>query len=130
MTTFGTRLANAMKEANYTQKQLHDLTGIDTHTISDFLTDKKQPRLDQIQRFAEALKVSFVELLPHYLISGNTYNDNSGSVNNYLVDKNALMDLAKENACKEIKIEELTAENIALRAEVLALKAKLENLPK
>jgi transcriptional regulator with XRE-family HTH domain len=121
MTTFGTRLANAMKEGNLTQRQLHDITGIDTHTISDFLTDKRQPRLDQIEKFAQALNVSFVELLPHYLISGNTYHDNSGNVNNYLIDKNALVDLAKENARKEIKIEQLTSEILSLRAELTHL---------
>lgn len=55
---FSTRLRNVLKEKGMTQTELSKRTGISKSVISEWLSDKYEPKQDKIYMVAEALSVS------------------------------------------------------------------------
>lgn len=51
------------KERGYTQKQLSKLAGIATITLQQYELEKREPKLENIQKIAEALGVPIAALL-------------------------------------------------------------------
>ena len=51
------------KERGYTQKQLSELAGIATITLQQYELEKREPKLENIQKIAEALGVPIAALL-------------------------------------------------------------------
>lgn len=51
------------KERGYTQKQLSELAGIATITLQQYELDKREPKLENLQKIAEALGIPIAALL-------------------------------------------------------------------
>jgi transcriptional regulator with XRE-family HTH domain len=76
--TVGANIKNLRKERGLTQKQLADMLGIAPNTVAQYELGISQPKLEQLQKIAEALHVSVVSFLPDawdYLSQGNTPED-------------------------------------------------------
>jgi len=56
--TVGMRLAEARKEAGYTQAQLAEAVGMGTNTIALYELDRVQPTFGRIVKIAELLDIS------------------------------------------------------------------------
>ena len=61
--TLGQRIQSARKAKNLTQKQLAELIGVVTGTIQQYELNKRQPRIEQLQKIADALDTSIQQLL-------------------------------------------------------------------
>lgn len=61
--TIGERIKVARKERRMTQKQLGAVSGTSETTVKQYERGVRQPRLDQLQRIADALDVPVGELL-------------------------------------------------------------------
>ncbi|MBZ0266171.1 helix-turn-helix domain-containing protein [bacterium] len=61
-TVVGEALRKARKLQNLTQEELAKRSGIDRATISQIENNREEPRLDTIERLAEALRISPAEL--------------------------------------------------------------------
>ncbi|MGF3075694.1 helix-turn-helix domain-containing protein [Facklamia sp. P12955] len=55
---FSTRLKNVLKEKNMTQSELSKRTGISKSVISEWLSDKYEPKQDKVYIVADALSLS------------------------------------------------------------------------
>lgn len=53
--TIGERIRSARKESGLTQAQLAKLCGVATITIRQYESNKRQPKLDQLARIAQAM---------------------------------------------------------------------------
>jgi transcriptional regulator with XRE-family HTH domain len=109
MTTTGQRIKVAMNLANATQKSLQSATGIDQHTLSDYINDKKSPRIEDLTKIATELRCSVLDLIEFGSLNifGNTYSDQSSTIqNNYSFDKNFVIDLIKENIMLKAKLDD------------------------
>lgn len=62
--SFQKKLSTIMQEKNISQSQLSKKTGITQSSLSDYLNDKYEPKLDKIILIAKALKID-----PLYLVS-------------------------------------------------------------
>ena len=51
------------KERGYTQKQLSELAGIATITLQQYELDKREPKLENLKKIADALSVPLAALL-------------------------------------------------------------------
>ena len=51
------------KERGYTQKQLSELAGIATITLQQYELEKREPKLENLQKIAEALGIPIAALL-------------------------------------------------------------------
>ena len=51
------------KERGYTQKQLSELAGIATITLQQYELEKREPKLENLQKIAEALDIPIAALL-------------------------------------------------------------------
>lgn len=110
MLSTGTLIKNAMNEAKINQKVLQSITGIDQHILSDYINDKRSPRIDDLKKIASATNKSLAEFIPHteLYIKDNNYHDNSLTIQNYYAfDKNFVFDLIKENLELKQKLTEL-----------------------
>lgn len=63
MNDYGKNIKNARKKAGLTQKELAEASGVAKVTIQQYETGKRQPRLEQLQLIAKALKVRIEVLL-------------------------------------------------------------------
>lgn len=63
--TIGERIQEARKQAGMKQSELAEKLGIATITIGQYERDKRQPRIEQLQRIADALGIGV-----SYLLSG------------------------------------------------------------
>lgn len=68
--TIGEKIQKARKEKKYTQKQLAEKCGVATGTIQQYELGKRQPRIEQLEKIADALDVSVADLM------GLTYKEN------------------------------------------------------
>lgn len=60
---FGDNLADMLKDANMTQKELADAAGISESMVSDYIHKRRAPRLRAIINIAYALSCSVDELM-------------------------------------------------------------------
>lgn len=60
---FGTRLKNALKRKNMSQSKLSEISGINTSTISEYISGKYKPSRTRIAEFADILGVNEVWLM-------------------------------------------------------------------
>lgn len=60
---FGDNLADMLKDANMTQKELADAAGISESMVSDYIHKRRAPRLRAIINIAYALNCSVDELM-------------------------------------------------------------------
>lgn len=60
---FGTRLKNALKRKNMSQSKLSEISGINTSTISEYISGKYEPSRTRIAEFANILNVNEVWLM-------------------------------------------------------------------
>lgn len=65
--TIGERIKQIRTEKGLTQKQLGELSGTSEGTVRQYEIGKRQPRIEQLQRIADALSVGV-----SYLLSGET----------------------------------------------------------
>jgi transcriptional regulator with XRE-family HTH domain len=110
MTTIGILIKNAMNESNLNQKQLQSKTGIDQHTLSDYINDKRSPKVEDLSKISDATNKSLLELLPldKLIISNNNYTDNASTIQNFnMVDKAFVYELMKEIVELRVKVKEL-----------------------
>ncbi len=69
----GVRIKQLRKDAGLTQKELSDISGVPVVTIQQYERGvRKQPKIEQLERIAEALKTSISAL---YGVSSNTDHD-------------------------------------------------------
>ena len=61
--TLGKRIQLARKAKGFTQKQLAEAINAATGTIQQYELDKRQPRMEQFQKIANALEISTAELM-------------------------------------------------------------------
>lgn len=62
--TIGQRIKNARKQQGLTQEQLAQRLGLATGTIQQYELGKRQPRIEQLRRIADALNVEWTDLVP------------------------------------------------------------------
>lgn len=55
--TIGEKIQTARKKAGLTQKKLGELCGVVTGTIQQYELNKRQPKIEQLQKIASALNV-------------------------------------------------------------------------
>lgn len=67
MGDYGSRIKTAREAANMTQEQLGKYLGVTGVTIMRYEKNQREPRLEQLQKIAEILEVSF-----DYLLNGST----------------------------------------------------------
>ena len=60
---FGNNLADMLKDANMTQKELADAAGISESMVSDYVHKRRAPRLRSIINIAYVLNCSVDELM-------------------------------------------------------------------
>ena len=102
--TTGDRIRNARKKAGLTQKELGEKLGVTGSLIGIYETNRRKPKPDTLQRMADALGISYVDLLSdediHQRIDSVTTQINmytkaaelaSRSVDKCINDLNALM---------------------------------------
>jgi transcriptional regulator with XRE-family HTH domain len=63
MSNFSTKIYNARKQKNLTQKELSDLLSVRQTTVSAWETGKVVPRLPMVFNLANVLDIKVVELL-------------------------------------------------------------------
>lgn len=76
--TIGTNIKLFRKERGLTQKQLADMLGVAPNTITQYELGVSQPKIEQLQKIAEALHISVLSLFPNgwdYLLEGNSPKD-------------------------------------------------------
>lgn len=108
--TLGKRIQLARKAKGFTQKQLAEAINVATGTIQQYELDKRQPRMEQFQKIANALEISTAELMgyekgsiPHYLETG----DKSAAWRRQMnLAFNRLNETGQEEASK--RVQELT----------------------
>lgn len=61
--TLGQRIRSLMKERNITQLQLADKLGVHQTTVSTWVKGEKVPHFDTLEKIADVLHTSVVELL-------------------------------------------------------------------
>lgn len=61
--TFGTKLLLLMREKHISQKELSEKTGISVSALSNYVNDKREPKISTFQILAEGLGVDIKELL-------------------------------------------------------------------
>lgn len=61
--TIGKKIRKYRKERGLTQKRLAELSGLATGTIQQYELEKRQPRIDILQKLADMLDVDISELL-------------------------------------------------------------------
>lgn len=61
--TIGERIRQARNEKGLTQKQLGSISGTSEITIRQYELGKRQPRIEQLQRIADALNISAYDLI-------------------------------------------------------------------
>ena len=57
------RLKSLLEERGWSPEKLSDLSGVSRPTIYDLRANRISPRLDTLERLANALKITHVELL-------------------------------------------------------------------
>ena len=57
MNDYGKNIKEARKKAGLTQKELADASGVAKITIQQYEAGKRQPRLEQLMKLAEAMKI-------------------------------------------------------------------------
>ena len=65
--TIGDRIKTARSNAGLTQRALAEKSGIATGTVQQYELGKRQPRIEQLQKIADALEVDI-----NYLVHGKT----------------------------------------------------------
>ena len=60
---FGTRLKSALKRKNMSQSRLSEISGINTSTISEYISGRYEPSRSRIAEFANILDVNEVWLM-------------------------------------------------------------------
>lgn len=65
--TIGERIKTARSNAGLTQRALAEKSGIATGTVQQYELGKRQPRIEQLQKIADALEVDI-----NYLVHGKT----------------------------------------------------------
>lgn len=60
---FGTRLKSALKRKNMSQSRLSEISGINTSTISEYISGRYEPNRSRIAEFANILDVNEVWLM-------------------------------------------------------------------
>ena len=60
---FGTRLKSALKRKNMSQSKLSEISGINTSTISEYISGRYEPSRSRIAEFANILDVNEVWLM-------------------------------------------------------------------
>ena len=63
MCEYGKKIKEARKKAGLTQKGLAKKAGVAAVTIQQYETNKRQPKLEQLRKLAEAMEISIDELL-------------------------------------------------------------------
>lgn len=61
--TIGEKIRQQRKNAGLTQKKLGELSGTSETTIKQYELGKRQPRIEQLQKIADALQISYIALL-------------------------------------------------------------------
>lgn len=69
--TIGERIRQARNEKGLTQKQLGSISGTSEITIRQYELGKRQPRIEQLQRIADALNISAYDLIEN---AGDTFD--------------------------------------------------------
>lgn len=64
--TIGEKIRNYRKVAGLTQKRLGELCGVATGTVQQYELGKRQPRIEQLQKIADVLKVQITDLINDY----------------------------------------------------------------
>lgn len=63
MDIFGDNLVDLLKDANMSQRELADASGLSEATISGYIHKRKLPRITAIINIAEALDISIDDLV-------------------------------------------------------------------
>lgn len=61
--TIGEKIRQQRKNAGLTQKKLGELSDTSETTIKQYELGKRQPRIEQLQKIADALQISYIDLL-------------------------------------------------------------------
>ena len=62
--TIGDNIRNYRKKAGLTQKKLGEISGTSETTIKQYELGKRQPRLEQLRKIADALEIPFGDIVP------------------------------------------------------------------
>lgn len=106
----GERIRNIRKQKNMTQEQLGNKCGIAGANIRKYELSKQNPKIETLQKIADALEVSIAELVPGFF-------DEKRSMNNQVIHNLELLlkqlpdmklpdeikELHRQNATNEIK---------------------------
>ena len=71
----GNKLRKARTEKGYTQKQFAELVGIPYSTYSNYENNNREPGRESLERIANALGLSVIELLEFWEVAADTPND-------------------------------------------------------
>ena len=63
--TIGEQIKTFRKKAGYTQKQLAEICNVAEITIRQYELGKRQPRIEQLEKIANALDVSLIQIMEH-----------------------------------------------------------------
>jgi transcriptional regulator with XRE-family HTH domain len=63
--TTGEAMRNAREKANYSKKELSQLSGINAYNIGQYELDRVKPRIDTAEMLADALGISIDEYIGH-----------------------------------------------------------------
>lgn len=73
--TIGEKLRDIRKEKGFTQKELGNMLGITPQMIAQYESGKRKPKLETLQRIAEALGISWEIFMDEDEPTGNSDND-------------------------------------------------------
>lgn len=73
--SIGTLLRTALKEQDYSMRQLGERTGIDTATISRIINHKRKANLDHLEKFSLTLNIPLATLLQAAGYRGSSTHD-------------------------------------------------------
>ena len=105
--SIGNRIKHKRKELNMTQKELSDMTGIPTTTISDYEKDKYEPNATNILKISDVIKCKI-----SWLVTGKIENFNISTTELDIIsmfgtlderDKEDILDILKMKYEKTIK---------------------------
>ena len=71
----GNKLRKARTEKGYTQKQFAELVGIPYSTYSNYENNNREPGRESLERIANALGLSVIELLEFWEVAADTPTD-------------------------------------------------------
>lgn len=108
---FASNLKRYMKRSNVTQQELADIVGVSQPTVNDWLSAKKYPRINKIDRMADYFGILKSDLIED--------KKNPATTDGMSENRRKLMQMVDE-----IPEEALTEETVALLKQAMILLAK------